>query len=60
MKDIGKNFRLRLFINGKIVALKPFLSNFVKQIILSMVFNLDDIKTPRKIELVLDDNKAKA
>lgn len=60
MKDIGKNFRLRLLINGKIVALKPFLSNFVKQIILSMVFNLDGIKTPCKIELVLDDNKAKS
>ena len=55
MKDIGKNFKLRLIINGKIVTLKPFLSNFVKQIILSMVFNLDGLAKPKKIELVVED-----
>ena len=57
MKDIGKNFKLRLVINGKIVTLKPFLSNFVKQIVLSMVFNLDGVKKLRKIELVVEGDK---
>ena len=55
MKDIGNNFKLRLIINDTYVPLKPFLSNFVKQIILSMVHNLDGIKKPRKIELVVED-----
>ena len=57
MKDIAKNFKMRLFINNKLVPLKPFLSNFVKQIILSMVFNLKDMETPEKIELILKKSK---
>lgn len=55
MKDIGKDFKMRLFVNGKLIPLKPFLSNFIKQIILSMVFNLDGIKKPKRIELVVED-----
>ena len=54
MKDIAKNFKMRLFINNKLIPLKPFLSNFVKQIILSMVFNLKDTGKPEKIELILE------
>lgn len=54
MKDIAKNFKMRLFINNKLIPLKPFLSNFVKQIILSMVFNLKDTAKPEKIELILE------
>lgn len=54
MKDIAKNFKMRLFINSKLIPLKPFLSNFVKQIILSMVFNLKDSGKPEKIELILE------
>ena len=57
MLDIGKEFRLKLFINGKNVTLKPFLKNFIKQIILSMVFNLDGIKDPKKIELVIEKER---
>ena len=59
MRYIGKHFRLRLLIDGKYVPLKPFLNNFVKQIILSMVFNLDGVKKPRKIEVVVEDVKVK-
>ena len=55
MKDIAKNFKMRLFINNKLIPLKPFLSNFVKQIILSMVFNLKDTGKPEKIELILEN-----
>ena len=54
MKDIGKEFKLKLFINGRSITLKPFLKNFIKQIILAMVFNLDGIKDPKKIELVIE------
>ena len=54
MKDIGKDYKLNLFINNQLIPLKPFLKNFVKQIILSMVFNLKDIEAPRKIELILE------
>jgi len=54
MKDIGKEFKLKLFINGRHATLKPFLKNFIKQIILAMVFNLDGIKDPKKIELVIE------
>ncbi len=54
MKDIGKDYKLNLFINNKLVPLKPFLRNFVKQIILSMIFNLKDIEEPKKIELVVE------
>lgn len=54
MKDIGKDYKLNLFINNKLVPLKPFLRNFVKQIILSMIFNLKDIEGPKKIELVVE------
>jgi len=54
VKDIAKNFKMRLFINNKLIPLKPFLSNFVKQIILSMVFNLKDTGKPEKIELILE------
>ena len=53
MKDIGKDYKLNLFINNQLIPLKPFLKNFVKQIILSMVFNLKDIEAPGKIELIL-------
>ena len=45
---------MRLFINNRHIPLKPFLSNFVKQIILSMVFNLKDTGKPEKIELILE------
>ncbi len=54
MKDIGRDFKLRLVINGKVIPLKPFLRNFVKQIILSMIFNLKDIEEPKKIELIVE------
>jgi len=54
MNDIGKEFKLKLYINGKSITLKPFLKNFIKQIILSMVFNLDGIKDPKKIELMIE------
>ena len=54
MNDIGKEFKLKLFINGRHTVLKPFLKNFIKQIILSMVFNLDGIKDPKKIELMIE------
>mgnify|MGYP001563539732 FL=1 len=54
MKDIGKDYKLNLFINNKLIPLKPFLRNFVKQIILAMVFNLKDIETPKRIELVVE------
>ena len=54
MKDIGKDFKLKLLINNKLIPLKPFLKNFVKQIILAMVFNLKNIEAPQKIELILD------
>ena len=54
MNDIGKEFKLILYINGKSITLKPFLKNFIKQIILSMVFNLDGIKDPKKIELMIE------
>ena len=54
MNDIGKEFKLKLFINGRHTVLKPFLKNFIKQIVLSMVFNLDGIKDPKKIELVIE------
>lgn len=54
MKDIGKDYKLNLFINNKLVPLKPFLRNFVKQIILSMVLNLKDIEEPKKIEIVVE------
>lgn len=54
MKDIAKNFKMRLFINNKLIPLKPFLSNFVKQIILAMVFNLKDTGKPEKVELILE------
>ncbi|MDO8747518.1 MAG: hypothetical protein Q7J72_00150 [Candidatus Omnitrophota bacterium] len=54
MKDIGKEFKLKLFINGRHTVLKPFLKNFIKQIVLAMVFNLDGIKDPKKIELVIE------
>lgn len=57
MVDIGKEFKLKLFINGKNAALKPFLKNFIKQIILSMVFNLDGIKDPKKIELMIEKER---
>jgi len=57
MKDIGKDYKLNLFINNKLIPLKPFLRNFVKQIILSMVFNLKDMETPEKIELILKKSK---
>ena len=57
MLDIGKEFKLKLFINGKSVTLKPFLKNFIKQIILSMVFNLDGIKDPKKIELMIEKER---
>lgn len=53
MLDIGREFKLKLFINGKHTALKPFLKNFIKQIILAMVFNLNGVKDPQKIELVI-------
>ena len=54
MKDIGRDYKLSLFINSKFIPLKPFLKNFVKQIILAMVFNLKGIEAPRKIELILE------
>ena len=54
MNYIGKEFKLKLYINGKSITLKPFLKNFIKQIILSMVFNLKDMETPEKIELVVE------
>lgn len=54
MKDIGKDYKLKLFINNKLIPLKPFLRNFVKQIILGMVFNLDGINQPKKIELSVE------
>lgn len=54
MKDIGKDFKMYLLINDKAVPLKPFLQNFVKQIILAMVFNLKSIDKPKKIELRLE------
>lgn len=57
MVDIGKEFKLKLFINGKSITLKPFLKNFIKQIILSMVFNLDGIKDPKKIELMIEKGR---
>lgn len=57
MNDIGKEFKLKLFINGKSITLKPFLKNFIKQIILSMVFNLDGIKDPKKVELVIEKER---
>ena len=44
---------MHLLINDKLVPLKPFLQNFVKQIILAMVFNLKAIDKPKKIELKL-------
>lgn len=54
MKDLSKNFKMRLFINNKLIPLKPFLSNFVKQIILAMVCNLKNIEDPKKVELVIE------
>ena len=57
MNDIGKEFKLKLYINGKSITLKPFLKNFIKQIILSMVFNLDGIKDPKKIELMIEKER---
>ena len=57
MNDIGKEFKLKLYINGKSITLKPFLKNFIKQIILSMVFNLKYMETPEKIELILKKSK---
>lgn len=45
---------MHLLINDKPVPLKPFLQNFVKQIILAMVFNLKAIDKPKKIELKLE------
>ena len=54
MAEAAKFFKLRLFINNKLITLKPFLSNFVKQIILSMVCNLKDVEKPRKVELVIE------
>ena len=54
MNDIGKEFKLKLFINGRHTVLKPFLKNFIKQIVLAMVFNLDGIKDPKKIELMIE------
>lgn len=54
MKDSDKNFKMRLFINNKLVPLKPFLSNFVKQIILAMVCNLKDVEEPKKVELIIE------
>ncbi|TAN62554.1 hypothetical protein EPN16_01275 [bacterium] len=54
MKELSKNFKMRLFINNKLIPLKPFLSNFVRQIILSMVYNLKDIEDPRKVELIIE------
>lgn len=53
MLDSAKDLKLRLFINGKYVPLKPFLTNFVKQIILAMVLNLKDVEKPKKVELTL-------
>ncbi len=57
MVDIGKEFKLKLYINGKSITLKPFLKNFIKQIILSMVFNLDGIKDPKKVELMIEKER---
>ena len=37
MKDTAEDYKLNLFINNKLIPLKPFLRNFVKQIILAMV-----------------------
>ncbi len=54
MKDAGKGFKMHLFINDKHIPLKPFLSNFVKQIILSMVCNLKDVDEPKKVELIME------
>lgn len=54
MKDAAKDYKLNLFINNKLIPLKPFLKNFVKQIILSMVLNLKDIEEPKKIELIVE------
>lgn len=54
MKDTAEDYKLNLFINNKLIPLKPFLRNFVKQIILAMVFNLKDIEKPKKIELVVE------
>lgn len=54
MKGSEDNFKMRLFINNKLIPLKPFLSNFVKQIILAMVCNLKDIEDPKKVELVIE------
>lgn len=54
MDEIKNPFKLRLFINGKIIPLKPFLQNFVSQIILALVNNLKDIDEPKKIELKLE------
>lgn len=57
MVDIGREYKLKLYINGKNITLKPFLKNFIKQIILSMVFNLDGIKDARKIELMIEKER---
>lgn len=54
MKDTDKNFKMRLFINNKLIPLKPFLSNFVKQIILGLVCNLKDVEEPKKVELIIE------
>ncbi len=53
MKDIDKNFKMQLAIDGRHIPLKPFLANFVKQIILAMVLNLKGIEKPKRIELIL-------
>ena len=54
MKELGKDFKMRLFINNKLIPLKPFLSNFVRQIILAMVSNLKDVEEPKKVELIIE------
>jgi hypothetical protein len=56
-KDVDRDFQLRLFINNKPIPLKPFLQNFLCDIILSLVFNLNDIENPKKIELKLKNKK---